>query len=800
MPTPRTARRRASRKRQRPDEDAAVASPEPPAHPLPPLIVGGVAAVVLGVPLGVLGRAAGPYDDPKAWALPILVGLIAVAWIVRARHDGAPIPSAPDGRARMLRWIVLAYLAWTVVTTVTSVAPPQSVLGTFGRGTGLLAVGSAALLFFLVRSEVRTARGVRSLVDLALLGSVPVCVVALGQAAGWNPLPKPWDPAIAPMTVRSTLGSHIFLGSYLVMLMPLAAARLEWACRDRVEAGGWSSPTSGQWVRTLVAAAWVAGAVALIGLTSSWPALFWALIPWGIVGATAWTLRGDRGETTRDSVLTAVLMAGLLVVQVVVVVLSRGRGAFIGMVVGVSVTVLAFLIRRRAWKTLTAATLGLLALIVFLVLLNVPNSPLGRVGKWPLLRRLSEITNVQRGSPGWVRLQVWRGIADGWSRQIRGEEMIPGVSPRVRSLIGYGPETQLIVLEPLTSPFLGILPARGEGWQALYVFDRSHNVLLDHLVTEGLVGAALWILLIGGLVVVGVARIRTSIAAGETTMRLGALGAVLGHVAEGQVGIATPMVLALFWLTAALLTAGRWDGPPAESPEVRHAWMRATPVWATALVGAIALTALVGWVGTRWLLASVAYADGTRDGIAGRLTDAHEEFKRSLELTPWLALPAEASAYTVLRLAGPEADLSRRLALLQEGQATLAQARRYAMGGADSWALTAQLAFSEARTRGQTRFPITHDAFAVALRLRPGDSRLLAQMAWVSLESGDTVRGYQTAKQAVARDRREWFAWAVLARAATAVGTPAEAQQAAARARAVAPPEAHRLLHGLLPP
>jgi hypothetical protein len=757
--------------------------------------------VVLGVPLAVLGRAAGPYDDPKAWALPILVGLIAVAWVVRARHDGAPIPSAPDGRARILGWIVLACLAWWVVTTVTSVAPPQSVLGSFGRGTGLLAVGSAALLFFLVRSDVRTARGVRSLVDLALLGSVPVCVVALGQAAGWNPLPKPWDPAIAPMTVRSTLGSHIFLGSYLVVLIPLAAARLEWACRDRVEAGAWSSPTSAQWVRTLAAAAWVAGAVALIGLTPSWPALFWALIPWGIVGATAWTLRGDRGETTGDSVLTAALMAGLLVVQVVVVVLSRGRGAFIGMVVGVSVTVLAFLIRRRAWRTLTASTLGLLALIVFLVLLNVPNSPLGRVGKLPLLSRLSEITNVQRGSPGWVRLQVWKGIADGWSRQIRGEEMIPGVSPRVRSLIGYGPETQLLVLEPLTTPFLGLLPTRGEGWRARYVFDRSHNVLLDHLVTEGLIGAGLWILLIGGLIAVGIARMRQSTTAGETIMRLGALGAVLGHVAEGQVGIATPLVLALFWLAAALLTSPPWDAPPpAESRVVQRAPMGAASVWSTALVVTIVLTALVGWMGTRWLLASVAYADGTRDGIAGRLAAAHEEFKRSLELTPWLALPAEAAAYTVLRLSGPEPDLSRRLALLGEGQAILAQARRYGMGGADSWALTAQLAFAEARARGQTQFSASHDAFAVALRLRPDDSRLLAQTAWVWLESGDTVRGYQAARRAVARDRREWFAWAVLARAATALGHPAEAQQAATRARTVAPPEAHRLLQGMLPP
>jgi hypothetical protein len=543
----------------------------------------------------------------------------------------------------------------------------------------------------------------------------------------------------------------------------------------------------------------VAGAVVLIGLSSSWSFLSWALVPWGVAGAVAWAFHSDRVEAMADTALTAWLVGGLLAGQVVVVVLSRGRGAFIGMLVGLSATSFAFLIRRRAWKTLTAAALGLVAVVAFLVLLNMPGSPVAPLGQVRLLSRLSEIADVRRGSPGWVRLQVWKGISDGWRRQLRGEEMVPGQSPRIRSFIGYGPETQLLVLEPLTTPFLGALPAHGQGWQARYVFDRSHNVLLDQLVTGGLVGAGLWVLLIGGALTVGVARIRTSVEAGEMTIRLGALGALLGHLADGQVGIATPIVLALFWLAAALLTSQPWSVASAGSGGGSRPATRARPLWTIALVVAALLTALVAWVGTRWLLSSTAYADGTRHGIAGRLPDALRDFRRSIALTPWLSLPAEAAAYTALRLSGSEGDLSRRLALLREGQATLAQARRNAMGGADAWALTGQLAFAEARAEGKNEFTASRDAFALALRWRPGDAKLLAQAGWIWLESRDAVRARDTARQALARDQREWLAWAVLARSSSTLGDATEAERAAGRARSLAPPEAHRLLDGLLP-
>ena len=792
MPTPQMTRERTARSRGRRDAAASTLELRPPSVPSRSPARVGLAAVLLGIPMAVLAPATGPYDDPKAWALPILLGSIAVAWLAAPTRSQDDVGAPPRG-GRVVRWLVLASIAWGLVMTVASIAPVQSILGSFGRGVGMLTMGGAALLFFLIQREYRTLRDVRSLIDVALLGSVPVCLLAVGQAVGWDPLPRGWDPAVQTLTIRSTFGTHVFLGTYLVVLVPLTMARLAWAFGERLESGGWppSSRAHARWA--LVALVWVAGAVGLVGLATQSPILWWLLVPWGVVGALAWT----AGESPPDTVVTLVALTALLVGQLGVIVLSRGRGAFLGTLVGLGVAGSAYLIRRRAWTILAVACVAGLALVAFLVLLNWPGSALSPLRSVPLLSRLADVSNVKRGSPGWVRLQLWRGISEGWWRQLHGIEVVPGLAPRVRSFVGYGPETQLIVLEPLTSAYVGRLVAGGEGWQARYVFDRSHNALLDLVVTQGLVGASLWVLLLSGIVVVGVARLRAGATVGDLAVRVGALGAVLGHTADAQVGMTTPTSLALFWIAAGLATANPWA---ASSPARERTGDAASPLrWrGAAVAAAIVATCLVGWVTTRWLFSSMAYAAGVRHGIAGQLSDAYREFRSSVALAPWLPLPAESAAYTALRLATVESVPSRRAVLLHEAEALLTQARSHAIGGPGSWALSAQIAFAEARAGEPSQLAASRDAFAAALRLRPDDPRLLAQSAWVWLESGDALRARRIAQDALAREPREWMAWAVLARVSRALGDAAGTEQAASRARELAPREARPLVEGLL--
>jgi hypothetical protein len=759
----------------------------------------GLSSVLLGVPLAYLWEAAGPYDDPKAWALPILAMLTGLAWLAAGSASLSRAVASSDVRTRVLGAMVLGFLLWTAVTTLTSIAPIQSLLGALGRGMGFVTIASAVLLFFVIQAECRSPRAVQSLVDVALVGSVPVCLLALAQAIGWDPLPKPWDPAVASLTVRSTLGSHIFLGGYLVVLVPLTVARFDWAFRQRKEHGSWRRPTGADWWRIAVVTLWVSGSVVLIGFAWHWSLLAWALVPWGIVGAVGWAKNSAAPDRARDTWLAASLLGASLIGQVLVVVLTRARGAFIAMLFGLSVVSFAFLIRHRAWKTVTAAALLLSAAVVFLALLNMPGSPAAPLRKVPLLSRLGEISNVNRGSPGWVRLQVWNGIFDGLTRQFRGEEVIPGFSPRVRIVIGWGPDTQLLALTPLTTPFLGSLQARTEAWRANYAIDRAHNVVLDHLVTEGLVGACWYLAVAGTLVTVGIRRIRDSVVPGEATLRIGALGAVLGHLVDGQVGIATAMSLTLFWIAAALLTSPQWHAV-SDLTGARAGERRIPPRRRTAAVVAGGLVIVViGWGSTRWLLASIAYAEGTRHALGGRLAAAHVNFRNSVALAPWLLTPAEALSTIALRLADRETVVPQRLAVLHEADMALARARYHATGGAASWTLAAQLAFSEAIAGERDRLPVSRDAFTEALRRQPDNASLLAQLAWAWLESGDAAQARRTAEQAVARDPRAWLGWTVLARAARDLGDPATSGSAAVKARAIAPPEARHLVDRLAP-
>ncbi len=56
------------------------------------------------------------------------------------------------------------------------------------------------------------------MLHVIILTAVPICLLGLAQAAGWQPLPVFTD-ARSPMT--TTLGRANFTGAYLALLLPL---------------------------------------------------------------------------------------------------------------------------------------------------------------------------------------------------------------------------------------------------------------------------------------------------------------------------------------------------------------------------------------------------------------------------------------------------------------------------------------------------------------------------------------------------------------------------------------------------
>src|SRR5262249_51821488 len=151
--------------------------------------------------------------------------------------------------------------------------------------------------------------------------------LSVGQVLGWDRLPPTFASVTTPFRVYATLGQHLFLGSYLALLVPLAAAR-----------GGVAATRRVPYAAVVAGAVWVAGVLALVQLASS-VRIAWLLLPlWGVAAAIVWDRVARRPDAGRaHGVSGAALCGALVALQVVVVFLSGGRSPFLGLLVGLAV-------------------------------------------------------------------------------------------------------------------------------------------------------------------------------------------------------------------------------------------------------------------------------------------------------------------------------------------------------------------------------------------------------------------------------------------------------------------------------
>ncbi len=752
----------------------------------------GLTTLLFAIPSSVLVGAMGPYDEPKAWALVSLVGLTGYAWLASRLLGGVATPTVrPDGALRTVRFILVAYALWWGLASAISTAPGQSLWGVFGRGFGLACFLAVFALFFVVQTEVRTLASASHLVDRALIGSLPVVALALGQALGWDPFPPGWDPATADIRVRSTLGQHIFLGSYLIALIPLGVARVMLTRRQR-------EPLQG--IHVALATAWALAIVGVLGSGQQGWAGLWLILGLSVASAIVWSWAPVSSHASVPSTWRLGLLGSLIAAQALTLVLSTARGALVGLLTGLVAAAAVLLVARGAKRTLAILGSGVLVVILFVGVLNLGGTPLDELKKVQFFKRVGSITELTERSPGWVRVRLWQGILSRWQRQLVGDEELPGPAPTLRAAVGYGPETQILVLERFLPPGLrSLITGQGE-WRAVYMFDRAHNELLDHLVTTGVIGTVLWLAVVGSIVVTGVMRLRSARGALEAGMRLGCLAAVVGQTVEGLVGIASPMPRALFWMAAGILTAPFPMALASESVELRaRAIVRRQRVWSTvALVGGGAVLALLIVGSTCALLGSMAYAAGTRQGIAGDLVTARREFIRSTQLAPWVPFPAEAAANVSLRLAAAPGP-TQRADWLEEAQRKLARARWHVPSRSDLWRLSAQVALRRATAGHPKELGEAIQDFSEADRLRPEDPEILSQWAFAMIQAGDAVAAKRLAENALAVDPKSWLAWAVWARSCWQLGDLPKSQRGAKAARDLAPPAARDLVETLLP-
>ena len=401
--------------------------------------------------------------EPDKLAVVRTLALVVAALATTRAFDAGwnPLrPKFPKPTAASVRtWLVsnplpaaaLLYLLLAVISTAFSISPSQSLWGSYARAQGLYSLLAYALLALAAHSQIRTMRQLWRLIDTLIYVSIPMSFYGIMQRFGLDTYQ--WQQFFTQTRITSTLGNPIFVGGFLVPIIPLTAAALLHAghllrtARPR---------TSAHWLRTAIYAVSIP-----LQLLALW-------------------YTGSRGPVL--AVVPGLMLAGLVLLAV------TGRRSLVAM--------------------LTAAAL---ASVVFIALLNIPRGPLEHLRDADTtLGRLGHLLDGSRDSPASTRQRVliWEGVL---------QAVLPhapvafstGGSDRwnfIRPVVGYGLETLTFVFQQFFPPEFAQLDRwraisqQGEGTTIVLTYsptapDRSHNEFFDALVFGGVLGALAYLLL-----------------------------------------------------------------------------------------------------------------------------------------------------------------------------------------------------------------------------------------------------------------------------------------------------------------
>ena len=191
-----------------------------------PLELGWLAIVIL-VPLAINPWGSNAFELPKAallQAFALTLGLIALVRMIETR--------AAIERARGV-WLALAFALTLIFATVFSINPRASIWGDYARAQGLLTRLAALALFLIVAIFLRTRAQADRLWRALIWTSAPIVIYAFAQTFHLDPLDWRTD-AVSPLV--ATLGRSNFIGTYLVLILPLTFARMIYSSRKPVYA------------------------------------------------------------------------------------------------------------------------------------------------------------------------------------------------------------------------------------------------------------------------------------------------------------------------------------------------------------------------------------------------------------------------------------------------------------------------------------------------------------------------------------------------------------------------------------
>jgi len=548
------------------------------------IIEAGWLAAVVVVPLFFNVYSSRVFEPDKVSLLRSIALLMIAAWLVKVMEElidrGRTTPVEGQGGVSSFFRLplvlpTLLLVGVYVLTTITSVVPRISFLGSYQRLQGTYTLFSYVVVFLLMLVTLRSRKQLERLLTMIVITSFPIALYGIIQHFQLDPLPWAGD-VIA--RVASNMGNAIFVAAYLIMVVPITMGRfilnlqpfeeedpsLETGTDGGRRLGGSVSyafllvlqalclayifgyqlfflsdverVAGGLTFYTLVAGGivasaaivvchvWLAGKVwlpkaarmatlVLLFAAQSLSLSYFLLLIFrlnyvvvtGGLGAEFVALAAlmllfvvSFWFTFREEAvgphLLGVLYGFVLVIQLICIFFTNSRGPWIGLVVGLFVFVFILAVRRRITWLWAGAAAAALSGILFLAMLNIPDSPLASLRQVPYVGRLGQIFETETGT-GKVRVLIWEGVID----LISPHEPI-GLPPdgldglnAIRWLVGYGPESMFVAYNRFYPPDLAHYEARNASP------DRAHNETFDALAMTGWAGFVSYMILFGSL-------------------------------------------------------------------------------------------------------------------------------------------------------------------------------------------------------------------------------------------------------------------------------------------------------------
>src|SRR5712692_3763943 len=280
------------------------------------------------------------FEPDKITLLRSLALAALAAWIVKLISEGGPRFDSTRSNFASLKGILRAPLVVPVlvlvivytISTIFSVSPHASLLGSYQRLEGTYTTFSYLILFGALVANLRRRAQVERAITVAIITSLPISLYGIIQHYKLDPLPWGGDTT---QRVTGNLGNAIFLAAYLIMTAPVALGR--------------------------------------------------------VVTSFHGILTDPDPKRLPFNVVRAAIYIFIFAVNLVSIYFSGSRGPWLGLMAGFFFFFVLLSLQWRA-RTLTLITIGIAALLaVFLVVLNIPNGPLETVHSRPGIGRLGDV-------------------------------------------------------------------------------------------------------------------------------------------------------------------------------------------------------------------------------------------------------------------------------------------------------------------------------------------------------------------------------------------------------------------------